>query len=165
MKKILSLIIVLTLSAICLFGCNSMPKHFTGEWKFSQISKVELSTELSTFEIEMLKEAYGVDSEEGIINSRLAQFAEEETFANYYLKFGKEYTYTYDPLFDREVTWAFYQTSENKGFISYDTQLDASAGNPAPEVFPEISYNPDTDTMVIVEPYSSYYIVTLELKR
>ena len=30
---------------------------------------------------------------------------------------------------------------ENEGFISYDAELDASAGNPAPEVFPEISYD------------------------
>ena len=164
MKKFLSLIAVLTLTAICLFGCKVAPKHFKGEWKFSQVCEVALSSELTTNEIETLKEVYGVDSEEGIINTALAQFTEENTFANSYLKFGGKYTYTYDALFEREVTWVFYQTSENEGFISYDAELDASAGNPAPEVFPEITYNPETDTIFIVERYTSF-MVTIELKR
>ena len=164
MKKILSLIMVLTLVAISLFGCNSAPKHFTGEWKFSQISKVELATELPTGTLDLLKESYGVDTEEEVVNSALAQFVADKTFNTYYIKFDKKYTYTYDALFEREVTWAFYQTGENEGFISYDAELDASAGNPAPGVFPEISYKKDTDTMTIVECYSSF-MVTLELTR
>ena len=165
MKKFLSLIVGLTLMVFSLFGCNATPKHFKGEWKFSQINKVELSTELSTSEIDSLKEVYGADSEAGIVNNVLVKFNNEETFANYYLNFsGKKYTYTYDVLFEREVTWVFYQTGDNEGFISYDAELDASAGNPAPEVFPEISYNPDTDTIFIVERYGSF-LVTLELKR
>ena len=67
-------------------------------------------------------------------------------------------------MFEREVTWAFYQTDENEGFLSYSTELDASEGNPTPEIFPEISYKADTDTLIIVERYS-HFMVTLELVR
>ena len=164
MKKFLSLIIGLTLMVFCLFGCSTTPKHFTGEWKFLQINKVELATDLSTGTIDMLKEAYGVDTEEGIVNYISSYITTNETFNAYYLKFDKTYTYSYDALSERKVTWAFYQTGENQGFISYSTELDASEGNPAPEVFPEITYKPDTDTMIIVERYSDF-MVTLELKR
>jgi hypothetical protein len=164
MKKLLSVAMLLTVLAVSLFGCNNAPKQFTGKWEFSQIIKVELATDLSAGDLDLLKEAYGVDTEEGVVTSALAQFVEDGTFNSYYIKFGKKYTYTYDALFNREATWAFYQTGENEGFISYATELDASAGNPAPEVFPEISYKADTDTMIIVERYSSF-MVTLELKR
>ena len=164
MKKLLSVVTLLTILALSIFGCGGAPKHFKGEWKFSQISKVELATDLYEGTLDLLKESYGVDSEESVINKVLTQFVEEGTFNTYYLKFDEKFTYTYDPLFERDVTWAFYQTSENAGFLSYDMELDASAGNPAPEVFPEISYKADTDTMIIVERYSSF-MVTLELKR
>jgi hypothetical protein len=164
MKKILSIVTLLTILALSLFGCSSAPKHFKGEWKFSQITKVELSTEVSADTLELLKEYYGVDTEEGVENSALAQFIEDGTFNSYYIRFDKKYTYTNDPLMEREATWVFYQTGENEGFISYDAELDASAGNPAPEVFPEISYDAETDTLTIVERYSSY-MVTLALIR
>ena len=165
MKKFLSLIAVLTLTAICLFGCKVAPKHFKGEWKFSQVCEVALSSELTTNEIQTLKEVYGVDSEEGIINTALAQFTEENTFANSYLKFGGKHTYTYDPLMEREATWVFYQTSENGGFISFYSELDVNDGNPDPVVCPEISYNADTNIMYITINAYGAFMVTLELTR
>ena len=164
MKKFLSVVMLLTILSLSLFGCSNTPKHFTGEWKFSQIVKVELATDIPTGTLDLLKEAYGVDTEEGVKNSALTQFIAEETFNPYYIKFDKKYTYTYDALFIREATWAFYQTSENEGFVSYDTELDVSAGNPAPEIFPEISYESETDTLFIIERYSSF-MVTLALTR
>ena len=164
MKKILSVVTLLTILALSLFGCSSTPKHFQGEWKFSQITKLELSTDISIGELDMLKEAYGVDTKEAVENIILTQFIEDGTYNTYYIRFDKKYTYTKDPLMDREATWVFYQTGENEGFISYDAELDASTGNPAPEVFPEISYDTETDTMTIVERYGSY-MVTLILTR
>lgn len=164
MKKFLSVVMLVTVLALSLFGCNSVPKHFKGEWRFSQITKVEIATDAPTGTLENLKEAHGVDTQEEVENAVMTSFIEEETFNSYYLKFDKKFTYTYDALFEREATWVFYQTSENEGFISYATELDASEGNPAPEVFPEISYKADTDTMIIVERYG-VFMVTLELKR
>ena len=164
MKKLLSLAVLLTFLALSLIGCGGAPNHFKGEWKFSQINKVELATDIPAGTLDLLKEGYGVDTEEDVINTILAQFIKDETFKTYYLKFEKKYTYTYDALFEREVTWAFYQTDENEGFLSYSTELDASEGNPTPEIFPEISYKADTDTLIIVERYS-HFMVTLELVR
>lgn len=164
MKKFLSVVLLVTVLALSLFGCSSTPQHFKGKWNFSQIVKVELATDLYEGDVDILKESYGANTEEELLDSALEQFLEDETFNTYYIKFDTKYTYTYDPLFEREATWAFYQTGENTGFISYATELDASAGNPAPEIFPEISYKADTNTLVIVERYSSF-MVTLELKR
>ena len=166
MKKLLSILLVLTIISISLFGCGGNPKHFTGEWKFAEVIKVEfIPDELSDDMINYLKEIYGADTEEGILTNAHARFIEEQTFANYYLKFDKKYTYTYDPFMDREATWFFYQTSETEGFISFDGYLNAEDGNPAPSVYPNISYHADDNTMYIVENNSSSFMITLKLTR
>ena len=165
MKKFLSLIMVLTLVAISLFGCNSTPKHFSGEWKFSAIEKVEFMPDISDDTIEMLKQVYSAEDEEGILQKANERFVQEETFANYYLNFSGKYTYTYDPFMDREATWFFYKTSETEGFISFDGELDANNGNPAPSIYPNVSYNADTDTIYIVENDYSSFMITLKLTR
>ena len=165
MKKFLSVVVLLTILALSLFGCSSVPPHFKGEWKFSQISKVELSPDVSQNDLDALKERYSVDTEEGVLTAVLAQLVADETFNPYYIKFDKKKAYTYNALFVSETTWAFYQTDENEGFISYNTELDASLGNPFPDIFPEITYKADSDTLVIVERYNDFYMVTLELKR
>jgi hypothetical protein len=164
MKKFLSVVLLLTVLVLSLFGCSSTPQHFKGKWNFSQITSVEFSSDVTPDTLDMLKESYGVNTEEEVLNSALAKFRADGTFNTYYLKFDTKYTYTYDALLERETTWVFYQMGENEGFISYDANLDASAGNPAPEIFPEISYKADTNTMSIVERYGSF-LVTLELKR
>ena len=164
MKKFLSVVMLVTVLALSIFGCSSVPKQFTGEWKFSQIIKVEFTPDLSQDILDNLKQEYNAEDEEGILNNAFAKFAQDQTFANVYLKFGKKYTYTYDPFMEREATWVFYQTGENDGFISFYAELDVNDGNPDPVTHPELSYKADTDTMHIVIRYSCF-MVTLELTR
>ena len=165
MKKLLSLLIALTLILVCLSGCTKQPKHFTGEWKFSEIVKVDLSPEIDDYTLDALKQIYNAEDEESILSNAFAKFTQEGTFANFYLKFDKKYTYTYDTIMEREATWFFYQTGENEGFISYDGMLDANNGNPAPVVFPDISYKADTNSMYITINDYSAFMITLKLSR
>jgi hypothetical protein len=165
MKKLFSLLIALTLILVCLSGCTNVPKHFTGEWKFSEIVKVDLSPELDDNTLDALKQIYNAEDEETILSNALAKFNQDGTFANFYLKFDKKYTYTYDAIMEREATWFFYQTGENEGFISYDGMLDANNGNPAPVVFPDISYKADTNSMYITINDYSAFMITLKLSR
>lgn len=166
MKKILSLVVVLMLMAICLFGCDATPEQFKGEWKFSEVIKVEfIPDELPNGMLDLLKEEYGAEDEADILKKARERYIEEGTFANYYLNFSEEYTYTYDPFMDREATWFFYQISENEGFISFDGNLDVNNGNPAPSVYPNIFYDADTDTICIVENNYTSFLITLKLTR
>ena len=165
MKKLLSLLIALTLILVCLSGCTKQPKHFTGEWKFSEIVKVDLSPEIDDYTLDALKQIYNAEDEETILSNAFAKFTQDGTFANFYLKFDKKYTYTYDAIMEREATWFFYQTGENEGFISYDGMLDANNGNPAPVVFPDISYKADTDNMYITINDYNAFMITLKLIR
>lgn len=164
MKKIISTVLILTLMAVSLFGCGGSPKHFSGEWKFSKISKVEFVRELGDGVLDLLKQEYNAENEADILSNALDRFVADETFASVYLKFGGKHTYTYDPLMEREATWVFYQTSENGGFISFYSELDSSDGNPDPVICPEIRYDADTDIMNITINYGSF-MVTLELTR
>jgi hypothetical protein len=165
MKKLLSLLIALTLILVCLSGCTKQPKHFTGEWKFSEIVKVDLSPEIDDYALDALKQVYNAEDEETILSNAFAKFTQDGTFANFYLKFDKKYTYTYDTIMEREATWFFYQTGENEGFISYDGMLDTNNGNPAPVVFPDISYKVDTNSMYITINDYSAFMVTLKLSK
>ena len=165
MKKLLSLLIALTLILVCLSGCTKEPNHFTGEWKFSEIVKVDLSPEIDDYTLDALKQIYNAEDEETILSNAFAKFTQDGTFANFYLKFDKKYTYTYDAIMEREATWFFYQTSETEGFISYDGMLDANNGNPAPVVFPDISYKADTDNMYITINDYNAFMITLKLSR
>ena len=164
MKKLISVFLLITVLAVSLFGCNSKPKCFSGEWVFSSIVEVELVPNLSQGEIDNLKEGYNVQTEEEIVIKALEKFETEDTFATFYLKFTKNYTYTYDPLMEREATWKFYKLTENTGFISFFAELDVSAGNPDPLVCPDLTYNSETDTMTITMNYSSF-MVTLTLVK
>ena len=165
MKKLLSLLIALTLILVCLSGCTKEPKHFTGEWKFSEIVKIDLSPEIDDYTLDALKQTYNAEDEETILSNAFAKFTQDGTFANFYLKFDKKYTYTYDAIMEREATWFFYQTGKNEGFISYDGMLDANNGNPAPVVFPDISYKADTDNMYITINDYNAFLITLRLIR
>ena len=164
MKKIVTLLLLVTVMAVSLFGCNPTPQHFTGEWRFQELVQVELSTELSQGEIDTLKEIYSAETEEEIATKAKDKFILEDTFANFYLKFASKNVYTYDPLMDREATWVLYQLTENTGFISFYTELDASAGNPYPSICPSLSYDAQIDTMTIVMDHGSF-MVTLTLVR
>lgn len=165
MKRIISTVLMLTLTVLSLFGCSGTPKHFTGEWKFSKINSVEFVQDVSEDTLDSLKETYNAKDEEGIISNALDRFVADGTFDAFYLKFDKKHTYTYDPFADREATWVFYQMSENEGFISFYAELDVSAGNPDPVSCPEIAYNADTDTMCIVLNNYGSFMITLELTR
>ena len=165
MKKIFSIVLVLTLMVASLVGCGGSTKHFSGEWKFSKITKVEFSPEIDNETLDVLKQTYGAEDEEGVLTNAFAKFTQDGTFANFYLKFDKKYTYTYDPFMDREATWVFYQTSENEGFISFYAELDINDGNPDPIVCPEISYNPDSNTVYIVLNAYGSFMITIELTR
>ena len=164
MKKIFSIVLVLTLMVASLVGCGGSSKHFSGEWKFSKITKVEFVPVLPEGMLDLLKQEYNAEDEDGIINNAFDRFGADETFSNLYIKFDGKQTYTYDPFMDREATWVFYQTSENGGFISFYSELDSSDGNPDPVICPEIRYDADTDIMNITINYGSF-MVTLELTR
>ena len=165
MKKIFSIVLVLTLMVASLVGCGGSSKHFSGEWKFSKITKVEFSPEIDNETLDVLKQTYGAEDEEGVLTNAFAKFTQDGTFANFYLKFDKKYTYTYDAIMEREATWVFYQTSENEGFISFYAELDINDGNPDPIVCPEISYNPDSNTVYIVLNAYGSFMITIELTR
>ncbi len=165
MKKLTTLFLLLIMvMAVSLFGCNSTPKCFTGEWKYSTLVSVELHPDISQSEIDYLKEAYNASDETGIIENVFNDFVANDSFSSFYLKFTKKYTYTYDTLFEREATWAFYLLSETEGFISFDTELDDSNGNPYPSVYPNLEYDAETDTMIITMNHS-LFMVTLKLVR
>ena len=130
MKKFAICTLVLSLLTFCLFGCSSEPKHFSGEWKFAEISKVELIPNPYSSEIEALKQIYGAQDEAGIIAGAFNAFVADQTFNSCNIRFEKDRVYTYDPLLEREATWVFYQTGDNVGFLSFFTELDADEGNP-----------------------------------
>ena len=165
MKKIFSIVLVLTLMVASLVGCGGSSKHFSGEWKFSKITKVEFVPELDDGVLDLLKQEYTAEDEAGIISNAFDKFTADETFASVYIKFGGKHTYTYDPIMEREATWVFYQTSENEGFISFYAELDVNDGNPDPIVCPEISYNPDSNTVYMVLNAYGSFMITIELTR
>lgn len=165
MKKIFSLLIILTLAIISLFGCNTASNHFTGEWKFASISKIELKADLDDDVLDLLKQEYSAKNEEEITNNALAKFVADKKFENFYLKFDGKNAYTYDPFADREATWVFYKTSENAGFISFYAELDVNEGNPDPVICPALSFNADKGTMSIVLNDYGAFMITLELTR
>ena len=165
MKKIFSIVLVLTLMVASLVGCGGSSKHFSGEWKFAKLIKVELMPSLDDGTLDLLKQEYNAEDEAGIVSNAKDRFEAEQTFANFYLKFESKNTYTYDPFMDREATWVFYQTSENEGFISFYAELDVNDGNPDPIVCPEISYNPDSNTVYMVLNAYGSFMITIELTR
>ena len=163
MKKFFSLVLALLMS-LSLFGCSNTPKHFTGTWNYLQIISVEIAPNTSASDLDSLKEIYGADTAEGIESNAMESFSQNGVFDQFYIKFDKKSTYTYDPILEREATWVFYQTSEDEGFISFYAELDASAGNPDPQVCPEVFYNAQIDALFIVQYYMGF-MVTLGLTR
>ena len=164
MKKFVVCALLFALLTFSFVGCSS-PSHFSGEWQFAEITKVEFSPEIDNETVDVLKQIYGAEDAAGVLTNAFAKFTQEGTFANFYLKFDKKYTYTYDAIMEREATWFFYQTGENEGFISYDGMLDANNGNPAPVVFPDISYKAETNSMYITINDYSAFMITLRLIR
>ena len=163
MKKLIAFVLLISVMIVSLFGCGGTPKCFTGEWKFSAINSVELKSDLDQSVIDLLKEEYSAENEEEIKTNALDRFVAEEVFTPCYIKFGKE-TYTYDPVLVREATWAFYQLTENEGFLSFYTGLDVANGNPDPILYPDVAYNAETNTMFLTINYTAF-MVTLELVR
>jgi hypothetical protein len=164
MKKLVIFALVLSLMAVSLFSCGTTPKHFTGQWKFSKITKVEISPDASEDVIALLKEEYAAEDEKGVEANAMARFVAEGIFAPCYVNFGKKESHTYDPAMDREATWVFYQTGENEGFLSFYTELDATNGNPDPILYPSVVYNAETDTLLMTLHYIGF-MVTIELTR
>lgn len=168
MKKIMKKIVVFTLAislvALALVACGAKSDHFTGQWKFSKISKVEISPDMDESNITYLKEVYGADDENGIEENALAKFIADGVFNPCYLNFGKDLSYTYDPIMDREATWAFYQTSDNEGFLSFYSELDVTDTNPDPILYPSVVYVAETNTLLLTLNYIGF-MVTVELVR
>ena len=165
MKKIISTILLLTLAVASLFGCGGGSKHFSGEWKFSKITNFEFVPNVSESTVEMLKEAYNVETKEAVLDTIQDNLVAAKTFENFYLKFDGKNAYTYDPFMEREATWVFYQTAENEGFISFYAEFDVSEGNPDPVVCPEIVYEADKDVAYITLNAQSEFMITIELTR
>ena len=163
MKKLVIFALVLSIMAVALIGCGTKTQ-FKGNWNFSQITKVELVPDLEESRIDGLKEQYSAEDEKGIIDAALAAFKADKIFDACYINFDKKYTYTYDPVLDREATWAFYQLGDNAGFISFYTELDVTDSNPDPVLYPDIVYNAETGTMLMTLNYYSF-MVTIELTR
>ena len=164
MKKILAFVLAVSVMTLALIGCTVTPSHFSGEWHFSEIKSVEIVPDTPEYVIDILKQTYSAEDEDGIIAGALAAFTADNTFASCYLKFDTKYTYTYDPVMDREATWVFYKTGDNTGFISFYTELDAAEGNPDPINNPDLVYDAQSNTMLMTINYISF-MVTLELSR
>ena len=164
MKKFIAFLLFVSMITVVLCGCSATPKHFKGDWKFSTISKVEVDSKVNDSVIAELFEEYGVADKKSLEDVVLLAFSADGTFAPSYLKFNGSKAYTYDPVMEREATWAFYQTGENEGFISYYTELDAADGNPDPVTNPAIVYNSETDTLSMTLKYAAF-LVTIELSR
>ena len=164
MKRLVILVIVLSIMTVSLFACNTKADHFTGQWKFSKISKVEIAPDVDESSLDYLKGEYGAEDEKGIEEKALARFTADGTFNPCYLNFGKKQSYTYDPIMDREATWVFYKTGDNEGFLSFYSELDASNGNPDPILYPSVVYVEETDTLLLTLHYIGF-MVTVELTR
>lgn len=164
MKKLVIFFLLVSMMTAILCGCNAAPKHFKGDWKFDRIRKVELDSNVSESVIADLFEEYGVADEKSLEESALAAFTADGTFAPCYVKFNGKQAYTYDPVMEREATWAFYQTGETEGFISYSTELNAADGNPDPVTNPAVVYNAANDTLSLTLKYAAF-MVTVELTR
>lgn len=164
MKKLVIFALVLSMIVAVFSGCATTPKQFAGEWRFAGISKVELVSDVSEDSIDQLMQVYGAEDEAGIEANALASFTADGTFAPCYVSFDKKYTYTYDPIMEREATWVFYQTGDNEGFLSFYAELDAADGNPDPRNNPDVVYNAETDTLYVTINYS-VFMVTVELSR
>ena len=164
MKKLVIFALVLSMLVAVFSGCDKASDHFTGQWRFSKIGKVEILSDTSEDLIDDLKEQYGAEDEKGIEEAALNKFVADKIFDPYYIRFEKERTYTYDPFMDREATWVFYQTGDNEGFISFYTELDPAEITPDPAVFPPVIYNAETNTLVVTVVYG-VFAVTIELTR
>ena len=164
MKKLIVCILLLSMLTAVFAGCSSSPKYFKGEWNFSKISSVEIAPDVDQSVIDMLMQEYGAEDKKGVEESALSKFAADGIFAPCYLKFDKKFSYTYDPVMEREATWVFYQTGENEGFISFYSELNAVDGNPDPITNPTVVYNAETDTLFLTLHYISF-MVTVELSR
>jgi hypothetical protein len=151
--------------ALSLCGCTKTPECFTGEWKFEELVSVELHPEIDQSTLEVLKETYGVEDEQSILESVFNQFAQDKTFSPFYLKFADEYAYTYDCAFERETTWFLYQLSDTTGFISIYSELEVTDFNPYPEINPDLEYDAQADVMYITMDYVYCYMVTIKLCR
>ena len=164
MKKLVVFLLLVSMMTVALCGCSATPKHFKGDWKFAKISKVEIGSNVSESVIADLFEEYGVADKKSVEESALAAFTADGTFAPCYLKFNGKQAYTYDPVMEREATWAFYQTGENEGFISVYTELNVADGNPDPVTNPAVVYDSENDTLSLTLKYAAF-MVTVELTR
>ena len=162
MKKFFRSFILLLFVAFALVGCA--PKHFTGKWNFNDVTSLEIASTVSSTVIDDYKETYGVETNEALEAAVLADYKEEGLFTPSYINFAGKNTYTYDPAMNREATWVLFQTSENEGFLSFVTELDASEGNPDPTIFPSLVYNAETDNMYMTYKYAAF-MVTIQFVR
>ena len=163
MRKLVIFAIVLSMLAVSLLSCGAS-SPFSGQWKFSKISSVEIASTVDEDWMNSLKEQYGAEDKAGIEANALAAFNESGVFAPCYINFEKKNTYTYDPNLDREATWKFYKTGDNTGFISFYTELEATDTNPDPATYPDIVYNAETGVMSMTLYYLGF-MVTIELTK
>ena len=163
MKKLIVFAIVLSILAVSLMSCGANGP-FSGEWKFSKVSSVEIAPGADEEWLDSAKELYGAEDEAGIKANALAAFKENGVFAPCYIKFEKENTYTYDPAMDREATWKFYKTGDNTGFISFYTELESTGVNPDPVIYPDLAYNAETGVMSMTLYYLGF-MVTVEFTK
>ena len=165
MKKLILFALVVSILALAFVGCNSAPAQFTGEYTFSRLVSVALGPEVSDATLETLKEHYGVDDKAGVEAALLDYYASDSTFNSCYVKFDKKNTYVYDPIFERESTWVFFQTGENEGFISFYTEIDPAEVTPDPLLFPSVAYNPESGILTLTIMLTNDCIFTLEFTR
>lgn len=164
MKKAISLILALTVITFAFFGCGAGADNFKGEWKFSKITDIDIHPMVDDSFLKELMKDFNAEDKNGVLDGAMAQLSSEGTFARCYLNFDGDRAYTYDPVMDREATWAVYKTGDNEGFISVYTELDVADGNPDPITNPVIAYNAETDTMLMTIAHTSY-MVTLEFVK
>ena len=165
MKKLILFALVLSFVLLAFVGCSGTPVQFTGEYTFSRLVSVELGPEVSDETLETLKEHYGVDDKAGVEAALLDFYAANTPFNSCYVKFDKKNTYVYDPIFERESTWVFFQTGENEGFISFYTEIDPAEVTPDPLIFPPVAYSPESGILALTIMFTNDCIFTLEFTR
>lgn len=158
MKRIALFLIIIMVFSFALSSCAGTSPYEKEAWVYSNIIDVSLKDDLDELRMEQLVEEFGTTDVTEIETAMLAQILEEKTFADCYINFSGNRASFYDIIMEREATYVVYKTSENEGFFSVYTELNAEDGNPDPNTNPPFRYNPETNIFVVELSYVGFNV-------